>query len=101
MHGGVIHCLGKLQIPQEGQLVQFGMDLLCERVIVFKSWALHGEIDGCRRAEAHHLTDDVSGFKGDLHLRKRSPKGRTKCARAASSRLMFSFSATRTTASCG
>ena len=63
---GIVELLRELQVAQEIELRQLRADLLRVGVVVREAGALHRDFDRRRRAEAHHLADDVAGFERDL-----------------------------------
>ena len=47
-------------------MASWDANLLGVPVVVREAGALHRNLDGCGRSEAHHLRDDVGGFKRHL-----------------------------------
>ncbi len=72
---GKFGLLGELQVAQEGQLDQLRVQGSREGVVVVEARALHRDFHRGRRAEAHHLGDDVAGFEGDLRTGQIAAQG--------------------------
>ncbi len=62
----IVVLLRELQIAQEAELGQLRLHFLRVGVIVLQADSLHRDFDGRRRAEAHHLGDDIARFEGDV-----------------------------------
>ena len=60
---GIAAFLRDLEVAQESQAGHPRADLQGVGVIVRETDALHGDLDGGGRTEAHHLADDVAGFE--------------------------------------
>ena len=70
-HGRIIERLDELEIAQRWNTGQLGPDLLGKGPVLHEVGAVDRDLHGGRRAEAHHLADDIGRLEREPHIRQR------------------------------